>query len=90
MLRPTQEGRQTLALNSRMVANAVTELVQSAEAIKGKLFIALTSVLYIFMHAELYIMVHCYEELFLHRKVYLVHKFGLWLSLHFTHVRYYH
>ncbi|BFZ14072.1 hypothetical protein BsWGS_17114 [Bradybaena similaris] len=35
VLRPTQEGRQTLALNSRMVANAVTELVQSAEAIKG-------------------------------------------------------
>ncbi|CAG5116694.1 unnamed protein product, partial [Candidula unifasciata] len=34
VLKPTQEGRQTLALISRKVANAVTELVQSAEAIK--------------------------------------------------------
>ncbi|XP_070178806.1 talin-1-like [Littorina saxatilis] len=35
VLRPTQEGRQNLALVSRKVANAVSELVQSAEVIKG-------------------------------------------------------
>lgn len=35
VLRPSQEGRQNLALVSRKVANAVTELVQSAEIIKG-------------------------------------------------------
>lgn len=34
--KPTHEGRQSLALISRKVATAVTELVQSAEAIKGK------------------------------------------------------
>ncbi|KAK7096337.1 hypothetical protein V1264_005641 [Littorina saxatilis] len=34
VLRPTQEGRQNLALVSRKVANAVSELVQSAEVIK--------------------------------------------------------
>ncbi|KAL8568329.1 hypothetical protein ACOMHN_040902 [Nucella lapillus] len=33
--RPTPEGRQNLALVSRKVANAVSELVQSAEVIKG-------------------------------------------------------
>ncbi|XP_076439084.1 talin-1-like isoform X2 [Babylonia areolata] len=34
VMRPTPEGRQNLALVSRKVANAVTELVQSAEIIK--------------------------------------------------------
>ncbi|KAH9509676.1 Talin-2 [Bulinus truncatus] len=33
--RPSQEGKQNLSLISRKVANSVTELVQSAEAIKG-------------------------------------------------------
>ncbi|XP_067653820.1 talin-1-like isoform X2 [Haliotis asinina] len=35
VLRPTPEAKQQLMLISRKVANAVTELVQSAEAIKG-------------------------------------------------------
>lgn len=37
VLKPTPEGKQNLVLVSRKVANAVTELVQSAEVIKGKL-----------------------------------------------------
>ncbi|PVD36353.1 hypothetical protein C0Q70_03333 [Pomacea canaliculata] len=35
VLKPTPEGKQNLVLVSRKVANAVTELVQSAEVIKG-------------------------------------------------------
>ena len=35
VLKPTTENKQGLSLVSRQVANAVTELVQSAEAIKG-------------------------------------------------------
>ncbi|CAG5121597.1 unnamed protein product, partial [Candidula unifasciata] len=35
VMKPTTEGKQNVALISRKVANAVTELVQSAEAIKG-------------------------------------------------------
>lgn len=35
-MKPSTEGKQNVALISRKVANAVTELVQSAEAIKGK------------------------------------------------------
>lgn len=34
-MKPTPEGKQTISVISRKVANAVTELVQSAEAIKG-------------------------------------------------------
>ena len=36
ILKPSQEGKQSLSMVSRGVANAVSELVQSAEAIKGK------------------------------------------------------
>ncbi|GFR75666.1 talin-1-like [Elysia marginata] len=35
VLKPSHEGRQNLGLVSRKVANGVSELVQSAEAIKG-------------------------------------------------------
>ncbi|CAL1533836.1 unnamed protein product, partial [Lymnaea stagnalis] len=37
VLKPTPEGKQSLSLISRKVANAVTELVQSAEAIKAQI-----------------------------------------------------
>ncbi|ESO89699.1 hypothetical protein LOTGIDRAFT_218488 [Lottia gigantea] len=36
LAKPSQESRQNLSMVSRKVANAVTELIQSAEAIKGQ------------------------------------------------------
>ncbi|XP_059140472.1 talin-2-like isoform X4 [Physella acuta] len=37
VMKPTPEGKQTISVISRKVANAVTELVQSAEAIKAQI-----------------------------------------------------